>query len=60
MTQATLPRRTRVDCARAIALLAVGRRYRPMVSVLCIGKNVTAGCSTRHTQRKNVCQLVRM
>ena len=29
-----LPLRTRVDCARGIAL-AVGRRYLPMVSVLC-------------------------
>ena len=28
---------------------------------LCsVGKNVTAGCSTRHTQRKNVSHLVRM
>ena len=34
MTQAMLPLRTRVDCARGIAL-AVGRRYLPMVSVLC-------------------------
>ena len=34
VTQATLPLRTRGDCARAIAL-AVDRRYRPMSSVLC-------------------------